>query len=77
MQRDSEGRALDSLTQTLNMRLVWDTYEETMKDGLHLIKKLELKSGAEEVRVVVRDVPSGSIGSVNIPLIKPKEKTGT
>lgn len=76
VQRDAEGRTLKSLTQTLNMRLLRGTYEEAMKEGFQLAKKLDLADGVEEVRVVVRDVSSGSTGSVNIPMARLTQTAG-
>lgn len=45
-----------------------ESYEEVMRNGLHATKLLELLPDAEELIIVVRDVRSGTVGTVSIPL---------
>src|SRR2546427_13100108 len=70
VQRGTDGKELAGELKTLNLNLVRETYDEIMKKGLGLTRNLPLAPGAAQLRVVVRDVSSGSIGSLTIPLTK-------
>ena len=70
VQRGTDGKELAGELKTLNLNLVRKTYDEIMKKGLGLTRTLPLAPGAAQLRVVVRDVGSGSIGSLTIPLTK-------
>ncbi len=70
VQRGTDGKELAGELKTLNLNLVRETYDEIMKKGLGLTRSLPLAPGAAQLRVVVRDVSSGSIGSLTIPLTK-------
>ncbi len=70
VQRGADGKELAGELKTLNLNLVRETYDEIMKKGLGLTRSLPLAPGAAQLRVVVRDVSSGSIGSLTIPLTK-------
>ena len=70
VQRGTDGKELAGELKTLNLNLVRETYDEIMKKGLGLTRTLPLAPGAAQLRVVVRDVSSGSIGSLTIPLTK-------
>ena len=70
VQRGTDGKELAGELKTLNLNLVRKTYDEIMKKGLGLTRNLPLAPGAAQLRVVVRDVSSGSIGSLTIPLTK-------
>jgi hypothetical protein len=70
VQQGPDGRDVTGETKTLNMRLTRETYERALKDGLIWTRDLSLADGAAQLRIVVRDLASGAIGSVNIPLNK-------
>ncbi len=76
VQRSAEGRDLGGVSQTLNMRLQRPRYEAIMRDGLILIRDLEIAIGADQLRVVVRDASSGALGSLSIPLNQPSPTHG-
>ncbi len=67
-QRSPEGLGLFGEHQTLQMNLTQESYEQLIREGITLTRHLHLTPGATQLRVVVRDVPSGAIGSVSIPL---------
>ena len=68
VQRGADKKDLVGEAKTFDMRLQRDTFARIRRDGLVLTRNLLLVPGAAELRVVVRDVNSGSTGSVSIPL---------
>ncbi len=51
-------------------RAIAPTYEAVLNQGVTLSRNLPIAARAANLRVIVRDVTSGSIGSVSIPLDK-------
>ncbi len=68
VQKDERGRLLgDGVTDTVTLALTEANYDKAMKDGLirqHLIPR---QAAATNMRIVVRDVGTGSVGSLTIP----------
>jgi hypothetical protein len=67
-QRAPDGRLVLYELQTLNLNLMPESYERIVRNGLVIRRDVDLKSEATELRVIVRDVPSGATGSVSIPI---------
>ncbi len=74
MQKGPQEKDLGGLSQRLNLNLLRPTYEKVTQEGANLVKTLDLAPEAEQVRVVVRDAGSGSLGSVTISLVPPQLK---
>jgi len=70
VQQGPDGREVTGEAKTLNMQLTRETYERVLKDGLIWTRDLPMANGAAQLRIVVRDIASGAIGSVNIPVNK-------
>lgn len=70
MQRSAEGKDLAGEGKVIILRLTRERYDAIMQDGLTLTRHLRIEAGAAQLRVVVRDATSGSVGSVSIPLTK-------
>ncbi len=68
VQRDARGNDLDGPFDTIELKLLSDTYRKFMADGLPVRKTLALSARAETLRIVVRDAGSGMIGSLTVPL---------
>ena len=69
VQFGSKDVHLKTSGQTANLRLDPSTYDRALQTrSLHLTHHLELLPGAMMVRVLVRDIRSGALGSVSIPL---------
>jgi hypothetical protein len=68
LQRAADGRVLDGTSKTLFLNLKDETYRKLKQDGLVLTRSEKFAPGAVELRIVVRDAPSGSMGSVSVPL---------
>ncbi len=68
VQFDAHGNQLDGPMDTIDMKMLADTYKKFMLAGFPLNKTLPLLPGAASVRIVVRDAGSGMIGSITVPL---------
>ncbi len=68
VQKDEHGRLLgDGVTDNLSLALTDATYAKAAKDGFIRQHRIPRQPGATNMRVVVRDVGTGSVGSVTIP----------
>lgn len=76
-QRNVEGGVITSLAKNLAMRLTPETHEQLEAKGITFTCTIELSSGANLIRVVVRDARSGSVGTVSVPLKPGTAKRGS
>jgi VWFA-related protein len=68
-QYTNTGARLEAVSKNFSADLTEDAYQKIMKQGaVSLTINEKIKLGAEELRMVVRDASSGSIGSVRVPL---------
>ena len=67
VQKDNRGNQYRGVTQTIEMNLLRPNYEKVTREGLIYKQVLERERRANQIRVVVRDAASGSIGSVTVP----------
>ena len=67
IQKDESGRQYGGLDDRLDLNLTEANYQKLMKEGLVYKKTLKTEAKASQLRVVVRDSASGSLGSVTIP----------
>jgi hypothetical protein len=74
-QYSQQGKPLGAILKTASWNLKEEDYQQVMREGLSLTFNEMVKRGAEELRVVVRDAPSGSLGSVKVPLRKLVEES--
>ena len=70
VQIGSDGKTLDSFSQTLDLNLLQKTYDNAQKEGLKVSGTLHVRDNVAEVRFVARDQGTGAIGSLNIPARK-------
>lgn len=69
VQLDARDNQVSTYARTNNLRLNEATYQRVLAaGGLRLVEHLDLKEGAKLVRVLVRDLASGALGSLTIPL---------
>ena len=66
VQQAGDGRTLGGVKDTLLYALLAGSYDRALSDGLFFDEKLTVMPGASRVRVLVRDVSSGAVGSVSI-----------
>jgi hypothetical protein len=68
VQKNNRGQQFAAVNQTIDLNLTKPTYDKLVKEqGLLFTKAVTLVPQARELRVVVRDVPSGTMGSVTVP----------
>lgn len=68
-QYSNQGYSLRGTSKTVSANLKEDDFRKILRaGGLNLTIDEKAESGAAELRVVVRDAPSGTLGSVKIPL---------
>ncbi|MGB8323198.1 MAG: VWA domain-containing protein [Candidatus Acidiferrum sp.] len=68
VQRDGKGELLAAENQRVGISLEEKQYEYLSKAGMVLGRHLTIAPGADELRVLVRDVSSEALGSVTIPV---------
>jgi VWFA-related protein len=67
---DATGQSLGSVTQSISVKLSQQRRDIIAREGITFSETVDVKSGAVEARMAVRDGGSGAIGSVNIPLTR-------
>lgn len=67
VQRDEKGVSVAAENQRLGFNLEEKQYEFLSKAGMVLARHLTLDRNAMELRVLVRDTGSDTLGSVTIP----------
>jgi VWFA-related protein len=65
---DEKGKALNQARHTMQLRLEQPQYDQMLKNGIILTASADAPSNSARMRVVVHDVGSGSVGSVDLPL---------
>ena len=68
VQYGRDGLVLKSFKDNIQLGLQKEKWLKASQKGLFYPKKLTIAEGAERVRVVVRDLATGSIGSVSVPV---------
>lgn len=68
IERDEHGTEYDRSNDTIELSLRQTTYAELRKTGIPYQYTMEVNPNATYVRVVVRDMGTGNIGSLTIPL---------
>lgn len=67
-QQRANGTFADWQIQTVQMKLRSATMSAIQREGLRLSKTVMLNRETHALRIAVRDVPSGAIGTVTVPL---------
>jgi VWFA-related protein len=62
---DAAGRAVDRFSNTVDLNLQPETYQEMMKRGLLSTRQAAVKPGVYQLRMFVREAESGLIGTAN------------
>jgi VWFA-related protein len=66
--RSSQGKALWSDFTSVDMNLTDRTHKALFREGLRLDRTLHLVPASHELRIIVRDITSGAVGSLHIPV---------
>jgi hypothetical protein len=67
-QRDNSGNTYEPTSQTVGLNLRQDGYDKAVKSGFPYVRSFRMDPGAASLRVIVRDLGSGSLGTLTIPL---------
>jgi VWFA-related protein len=67
---DAQGRQVGHNLKTINLNTAQQEHDRLLRDGLSFLETIPVEKNAAEVRLVLRDVGNGAIGSVIIPLEK-------
>ena len=70
LQIDNTGGIVDALDQTFQLHLDPNLYQRLLQQGVTTSKELAIRPNAIELRVMVRDAATGTIGGVSVPLAK-------
>jgi VWFA-related protein len=65
---DKDGKILGHTADAVNLNVPQQSHDKILQDGLNESGDVDLLDGVAQLRLVVRDMGSGAIGSVNIPL---------
>jgi VWFA-related protein len=69
-QFSADGKPITGNKQVVNVKLSQAEYDESLRTSVKVSRQVVLRDGAAKLRVVVHDVGSGMVGSVDIPLNK-------
>ena len=69
---DRDGRALNSIANTLSINVPSADYARFLKEGLHYREQLDIPVQAAWLRAGIYDHVSGQVGSLEVPLITAK-----
>jgi len=67
VQKNDKGQQFDGLDETVSLNLTPETYDQIIKKGFVFRKSINMNAQAKMVRVIVRDAPSATMGSVTVP----------
>jgi hypothetical protein len=70
LQFGADGKPTSARTQSLTVSLSPEEYSQSQHGEVKITRDVPLKNEAAKLRIVVRDVANGAIGSVDIPLAK-------
>jgi len=68
-QRDNAGNAYEPLTQALGLKLRQGSYDKAVKSGFPYVRSFRMDPKAASLRVIVRDLGSGNMGTLTIPVL--------
>jgi hypothetical protein len=68
VQRDNFGNEYEPLSQELGLKLRQGSYDTAVRSGLPYGRSFRLNPKATSLRAIVRDLNSGNLGTLTIPL---------
>jgi VWFA-related protein len=70
VQKNDKGKQFGGVDETVSLNLSKPNFDKLSKEGLIFRKSVLMDPQAKLLRVVVRDAPSGTLGSVSVPYEK-------
>jgi VWFA-related protein len=71
-QLSKDGRILESVKDHLELALYPEDYRDAATQGWFYPRTLDVNPQADKLRLVVRDLATGAVGSVSVPVYRPK-----
>jgi VWFA-related protein len=68
VQLDKDEHNLGGVSDNITLKLMEDTYQRVLREGVVIRRTLEPKPGVTHIRVVVMDDASGTVGSIRMPV---------
>jgi VWFA-related protein len=65
---DEKGKALNQARQTMQLNLEQAKYDQLLTTGMIMTTNADTPTNSTRIRVIVHDVGTGSVGSVDLPL---------
>ena len=66
----ADGKPASARSQSLTVNLSPEEYSQSQHGDVKITREVSLKTEAVKLRIVVRDIATGAIGSVDVPLQK-------
>lgn len=70
LQFGADGKPVSARSQSLTVNLSAEEYSQSRRGDVTLTRDVALKNETAKLRIVVKDIATGAIGSVDIPLAK-------
>lgn len=70
LQLNNPGEVIHATDETLEVSLSQSSYDLALREGLRNSRQIHLEAGARRLCIVLRDIATGNIGSISIPLAK-------
>ena len=67
VQKNDKGQQFNGVEETVTLNLTRESYEKLTKNGFVFRKSVNMSAMAKNIKVIVRDAPSGTMGSVTVP----------
>jgi VWFA-related protein len=64
----ADNQQLASTNQSIQLSFLPENHQLVAKNGMVLLGQMNLAAGTRKLRIIVRDVASGSVGSVTVPI---------
>jgi hypothetical protein len=64
----ADNQQLANSDQSIQLSFRSENYQLVAKNGMVLLGQMNLAAGTRKLRIIVRDVVSGSVGSVTVPI---------
>ena len=72
VQLANDGRVMEGIKDHLDLALFAESYSDAATQGWFYPKTLDIDPKAEKLRVAVRDLATGALGSVSVPVYHSK-----
>ena len=68
----NDGRVMEGIKDHVDLALFAESYRDAATQGWFYPKTVDVDPKAQKLRIVVRDLASGAVGSVSVPVYHSK-----